>query len=69
MGLRLFETLIVSIQPKPKDGLEGLYIYLKRVNLRVSIQPKPKDGLEAVILLSEMSSLLKFQFSRSRRMV
>ena len=38
----------VSIQPKPKKGLEGsIEITYNPSNREVSIQPKPKKGLEA----------------------
>ena len=37
----------VSIQPKPKTGLEGeIFVKLMCFNPVVSIQPKPKTGLE-----------------------
>ena len=36
----------VSIQPKPKTGLEGRMPVSLGYSLPVSIQPKPKTGLE-----------------------
>ena len=38
----------VSIQPKPKNGLEELPVAGGLVKLMVSIQPKPKNGLEGI---------------------
>ena len=47
--------MIVSIQPKPKKGLEvyysGQYVSIR---IKVSIQPKPKKGLEALGSLIEI---------------
>ena len=38
---------LVSIQPKPKNGLEVEYFNnLTGIKITVSIQPKPKNGLE-----------------------
>ena len=39
----------VSIQPKPKTGLEGVPKFRRPSPFSVSIQPKPKTGLEEVI--------------------
>ena len=36
----------VSIQPKPKKGLEEENLVLENCEKIVSIQPKPKKGLE-----------------------
>ena len=41
---------VVSIQPKPKNGLEAQMIAMPIEEFReVSIQPKPKNGLEVYI--------------------
>ena len=39
-------TVTVSIQPKPKNGLEGVVPTAITKPFPVSIQPKPKNGLE-----------------------
>ena len=39
----------VSIQPKPKKGLEVRAYTFKEASKGVSIQPKPKKGLEVEI--------------------
>ena len=40
------EIVFVSIQPKPKKGLEAKNLLLICYPNKVSIQPKPKKGLE-----------------------
>ena len=39
----------VSIQPKPKTGLEELPVLVSLPIVKVSIQPKPKTGLEVQV--------------------
>ena len=45
-SFKMLEIIRVSIQPKPKTGLEGFNRHALRPNTEVSIQPKPKTGLE-----------------------
>ena len=59
----------VSIQPKPKKGLEEEIADNQPKKEQVSIQPKPKKGLEVKALKVKHGTLYLFQSSRSRRRV
>ena len=48
-----FIGLHVSIQPKPKTGLEAKVKVNLKVLLLVSIQPKPKTGLEVRVAFGQ----------------
>ena len=51
----------VSIQPKPKTGLEESPLSSKAKKVQVSIQPKPKTGLEEEA--KEREKLRKIRFN------
>ena len=48
---------MVSIQPKPKKGLEVNITTTIKSEMRVSIQPKPKKGLEALAVIRLLKTL------------
>ena len=64
-----FHCFHVSIQPKPKTGLEGYRLNVRYAQFDVSIQPKPKTGLEEFSYSQKVICRKAFQSSRSRRRV